>query len=1526
MAGVQCGQIDLSRLSEDNIIVSDQNIWLKAEVEEKIYLWDRDGDNIPEPYVVIKFEDPCFATICDDQTDILPSLLFLSTALEATKQSTDDDGQPPNVNKDNANEIKAKNVCALDEELLRKAQKSADAHSANLMGYQPAAVMPAMAVVPMKSNIMVYGPYASPNFGSSAGGTQVTVDADLCPWVFGSVEGMNAAANSMVASSAIGLTRSETGSVTVPGLPDISGLGVVVGSAGPNISNISFSFGSSGVTTSYEFRTYTPKFGSLNRHFLDKFKSISKNRQTQLRFLRNNQIVQNKINRKIQKNNRAKNKDAIQSPGRAQCLQRVLVGEITDHQTGGNNSGTSQRTVVGIDPLDKSVVEMIYDYDKKAYMGLDGLLGPVSINGDGGLPQYASFETNSQHKASPIAPQPPFTVNVYSNSSLHEQYNLEITQKYLNPLTNKFQNQGHHHTGAGDGHVIDLVGREQELPVSGLITNFYKPDSDERYSDDYRFLGMRGPIVLHSWGYDLDGKPIPNEADIEEQTKQGSFKKDSLKDAFLQDWLKKPATWPVAPIDFRFDRKRGLWVTPPGYKVVVAKLEENLPAYGSANAKLINKDTEHNATFGDILYDKDGNEVKATQENDSNAKIKIEDRIGSSYTAGTKAYCYYDTFSSKYIILSAVAVEQKSIRFRIIDVCGSSAAEPNYGDNWTKYAGYRDKYLNNHILGIRINCNGDTINSDGNIIAKNDIDEAIDDYKSGDANRIKHKKVFVNLFDTCGVHGPSFAHYNGDFNEWKNKASTGFGLICFKPPENTCGLGNSGSQCLSTSNDFSSYDIVFLESYARFVECTLTQALYTTSSQAQTDYPNDTYKKDNPEGNASATILKFYGGSPNHKEPEFYKNDFSALDFRVFDPYSDAPKEKNPFAQLKYGDKVLAIFNEKEKKYVIYSSLKYDEKVIKFALVDNKDVGDQISRAVLVDLEGHPIDEAGIRLTANNFANNFITVIDSFAIHGLSEPFPKYYNTVSTSFGPALGSANFTDHLWGFNVQAGDWDAPLLPGKPCIDAGGLPIHCPPCCDPPIDMACSSDERLRCFDDGQTDMKCACWKSSPFIGYAIRKAPTSGISSTFQNNVHINEIIFLETFADIIVGKIASTSAIVENKYHLGVLRDTQGFVDGRRPFTRHAIAENTRANLRVLYPIDQHYAGKYITGDFYDDDFYQKGDVFNNTDGCRFVAKLDRVTSKVNVDVQKGEREKLYYLIVEVDNIANRVKTHITKTTLADELNAGEVKQKSADSEGIISQYMDGFVWDKQKSKTHYEQITIFNRLDWAGKALFIENSNYIDTKHIESNLAGYFPDGRITYQVDHAGTIAQVAEATVPSALAGRFGFPNGVPNIADKRISKFDTEKFYHGLDPSHLVEGDQPTIDVSNPWMVYEGAGIVSLWDETSSANVKNAKYRVVYAREAPVIITGYAYTKFLPTKSDNIQIDVSNTAIYPSCPGVTQNPVNQLLLKVKNPMGYGAAAGDLVTLQRVFINNLIDNANYYYIIIGTGSPPGKDIPNN
>jgi hypothetical protein len=1496
MAGLdECGQLNITQMSYDNIVVSDNKslVWVKAEVEEKIFIYN------DTPCVVIKFDAPCLASMCTDAASLPKALIGAADNLGIMDKCGNNGNnanpaysQSTSLDMNSGKDLKARTIRKQTTEeqqkaVLDQAKTAVDIRQINNQGFQAAAVIPFAIAIPMRSNILTYGPYASPNFGSSNGGTQVETNGELCPWVFGSIASMNEAGESIVNSSTIGLIKAETGQVTIPGMPisSLSSLGVALGGAGPTLTGMNFSFGSNGITTSYDFRTFTPKFGSLNRHILDKIKDISKNRTEQLRFLRNNNANFNKALRKLKTfTDRFESKQGDDQKGALDknSMDRVILGEIYDWQSKG------QRTIVGGTTLAKSVGEMIYAYDKKAYMSWDGLFGPISKAGDGDLPRFAAYETGCSLSSSDL-PQPPYTIKDNFNQGLDEA-NVNISQKYLDPLTNKFEKDQHHHSGEGRGHSIDLVAHDETVPTQGLITNFYRLDDENRYSDDYRFIGMRGPIVLHSWGYDTQGKPIPNEIDIENDTKTGKFKKEDLKDKFLSDWLGKPATWPVAPIDFRFDRKRGVWVSPPGYKVVVAILDEKLIPYGTAKASLVNKDETHDLEFGPEIYDKNGQKVKATDKPDTDAKIKISERIGGSYPVGTKMYCYYDTFKCEYIVIEAI--KPLSIRFRLIDLCEYTPVDPDYGDDWTKHSGYGDKFPNNHILGIRINCEGDPIDIKGNLINNEDIQKVLNEQVEGDDTQ-KRAQIFINLFDTCGRFGSAYSYYNINgglegFNEWKSKAATGFGLLCDPDPSTTCVLGEQNSQCSPVRSTYNSYDIVFLDQYARFVECELTQPLYMTDSNAQTQFPNDEYKNIEPSGNASATIQHFYGDSGNGIDPKFYKKTntgLSEIEFRVFDPFKDHPQHLNPFAKLTTKDKVLAVFDENRKKYIIYNSLRKEDKVIKFALVDNKDIGDRISRAVLVDLEGYPIDKNGKRLTQANFANNFITVFDSFAIHGYSEPVPKYHNWGTTGFGPALGSDKFNEHINGIPLKAGDWNPPDLPGGDSTSV---------------------------------------WKGGPFIGYAIEKAKTDETSYDFAKHDFHTEIIYLEHFAEIVVGKIASTKPTMNFSSYLAVLKyndgGTQGgFIDGRIPFTRDQV--HNRANLAVNYPLNQYPGGKFITGDFFEGDNYNSNDVYNNVDGCLFIAKLDHVSSKVN---DPGKDERLYYSIIEVEHVATKGKTAITKDNQNNQLNDEKITEQADPDGGVKSIYLDGFMWNKVKSKNKYELTTIYNRLDWVKKGL-IPQYNDLDMAHIRTGLIGYDQDtGAITYQLDYAGTIAQIGEATVPSNLAGLFGVPEiqGGPTRGDTLIGLFDNTKFYHGISPLDVKvlgadPGSQPSMVVSSPWMAYEGSNIVSLWDETDSSFIEQNKYRVVYAREAPVIITGRAYTSFRPETAFGIQIMLD--PIFASCPGVGQNPIPDLLINVQNPMGYGAQSYDFVTLQRVYTGVVNTGANYYYMVIGTSQGP-------
>ena len=275
MAGTFCSaKLDFSKISESEILADDVNsngrAWIKADVEEKIYFLSNDTGGLL-PGVVIKFSDGCFASLCPTTQNVFnPTLLLTAQALNATAFVANDEGQngaaspqqSSSSTLQDTSSVKAQNACSV-ENIMSSAGSSVDAASINDKGSQQAAVLPSAAVIPMKSNIRTYGPFASNNFHTSSGGIGVEVNQDLSPWVFGSTAYMIEAGNAIAQSSNIGLLYGETGGVTVPGLPQY-GFGQIFGAAGPNLTGISVSFGSNGITTSYDFRTFTPKFVPQN--------------------------------------------------------------------------------------------------------------------------------------------------------------------------------------------------------------------------------------------------------------------------------------------------------------------------------------------------------------------------------------------------------------------------------------------------------------------------------------------------------------------------------------------------------------------------------------------------------------------------------------------------------------------------------------------------------------------------------------------------------------------------------------------------------------------------------------------------------------------------------------------------------------------------------------------------------------------------------------------------------------------------------------------------------------------------------------------------------------------------------------------------------------------------------------------------------------------------------------------------------------------------------------------------------------
>lgn len=613
--GGACGLVDLNHLNDDEAIATNDSglVYVKADIDPKIVVLDITtnyyldkfiqslkipGNNILVPCVIFKLPAPCVQS-CGRWF----SPGWASTIANELQAFEDFKNAPP---------VQAPNN-AENADKAGDGANAVDITSLNNRGYMAAAVRPDRVAIPLKFNNQVYGPWGSSGCFIDGGGVEVIQQTDLNPWTYGSIGTMTAIGSGLVSTMNRGLLRAETGSATVLGLPSIGNLGAAFNSNGPILSSINFSYGNNGVTSQLEFKTYTPKFGTLSKVYVDRFKEYSKQRLEYLKKIKNTMLNLDKLGRRFFIKHTGQ-ETFRQFQAREGSLGKVLIGQMTE------SYGSEYRaTNVGLETLYKSNAEMVYEYGDKSYMSLDAFFGPTNKIF---TPRPSGAYTFGDPVSYTKATQPPSWRGLTSTGGAYNLHNMPIEAGHLFPLTNPNTLTDRANDGTHKGHTIDLVGRNGTVPESGLCNNILPQDDLEKYANDYRYIAMRGPIVLQSWGYDTNGHPIPNQSGD-----------DNLSDYFATDWLQKPQNWPVAPIDLRYDRDRKVWVSPPAHRIVTAQLLEFLaPDGGKALGKIIDNGPDGGGIDHVIVF-----------------KNNLTCPLGS----GTKVYAYYDTYDGYYIALTA---------------------------------------------------------------------------------------------------------------------------------------------------------------------------------------------------------------------------------------------------------------------------------------------------------------------------------------------------------------------------------------------------------------------------------------------------------------------------------------------------------------------------------------------------------------------------------------------------------------------------------------------------------------------------------------------------------------------------------------------------------------------------------------------------------------------------------------------------------------------------------------------------------
>jgi hypothetical protein len=362
--------------------------------------------------------------------------------------------------------------------------------------------IPTNVAIALRSNRYSYGPWRTPSF-SEGGKVRYERDESLTPWNFGGYGQMDDYAYAKIAGAYTGMIMGETGSITEAGAPQIQ-LGAVLKAGGPNVTGISVEVGTDGVRTTYNMRTYTPKFGAYYLQGAERARRFvaqtSRNRSFQRKILQQNSA------RTLQTHTE-----------RLKFLQGTMGYA---KRTGGtpheglicyvNKNGSRKETTVASD-ISTHFVGKFRGSTSNSFSEEIKKMGAIGMEG-----LYRPYQTDFN---APTGIMPRYTRPTVSGVG-----NPNVVD--LNP----FQ----------QGHDINIVLKTDS---AGAYDNYVLQGSNEGSKDYLKPLGIKAPVVLVGWGYDTAGNPVPS----------------SAPNMFVTDYQKKPELWKAGPLDVRWDESRGVW-------------------------------------------------------------------------------------------------------------------------------------------------------------------------------------------------------------------------------------------------------------------------------------------------------------------------------------------------------------------------------------------------------------------------------------------------------------------------------------------------------------------------------------------------------------------------------------------------------------------------------------------------------------------------------------------------------------------------------------------------------------------------------------------------------------------------------------------------------------------------------------------------------------------------------------------------------------------------------------------------------
>ena len=385
----------------------------------------------------------------------------------------------------------------------------------NTLSSSPEAVVPNMFAVPLRSNILCYGPWY---LAGANGPIEYEKNDDLAPWNYGGFTNLDTAGFSRVTDGVTNQTFDETGSVTVAGLPSVP-IGDALITGGPYVTDINVTAGSDGFNTTYSFQSWSSqgrlsKLTNFSSERIKRLSQVSKDLRRSYREGVGNGLWRNPVDFLGSVGRRAVNVEDVARRDKGTTSHSVIAASVEKFDT----------TVV-FQPTYNAGSQQEDNYVNKTFMSIDGLLRPYSN----------------------------WTHSKMSSLVMPVNTGAKNTSLDLHPLK-----RGH------DINIVTSVTESGRMPTDGAAGLNSDVGINSTGVANYYGMAFKGPIMVQGWGRDIKGVPVPLYVDSSGRavlsgtgSPLGSGQKQ-----WAPDYLYNSKSWKTGPIDLQWDEDRGVWTIP----------------------------------------------------------------------------------------------------------------------------------------------------------------------------------------------------------------------------------------------------------------------------------------------------------------------------------------------------------------------------------------------------------------------------------------------------------------------------------------------------------------------------------------------------------------------------------------------------------------------------------------------------------------------------------------------------------------------------------------------------------------------------------------------------------------------------------------------------------------------------------------------------------------------------------------------------------------------------------------------------